>query len=214
MANRFSPFVSDFRQTIPDPLEAGPVTNSGTAIGNVDFVTGIPFVGGDVAVTTAGGLPTLYASAAILGLDLVFAGAKDLDDLDALALLDDGALDPLGHPFFSSTSDFILFSVRRGSAVIGSPDSMFGLPIEEGDVLTVPVAGGSPFPSIFIPAEHLGLATIRSGTTGGLNLGDDLDALDVVPEPGTVTLLAFGVLGLLAHVWRRRRRRGTCSAAG
>jgi hypothetical protein len=40
-----------------------------------------------------------------------------------------------------------------------------------------PVAGGlSPFPGIFIAAENLGLATLRSGTAA--LFGDDLDALD------------------------------------
>ena len=202
------PIFFSMDSNFPDPLEGFfPPVNSGTAAGNVDAVTGIPFVGGDVAVTAAGGLPTLYAPAGVLGLDLAIAGVIDVDDLDALALWDDGALNALGHPFFSAASDFILFSVRRNSAVIGLPDSLFGIPIEEGDVLSVPIVGGiSPFPSMFIPAEALGLATIRSGTTGGMNLGDDLDALDVVPEPGTFVLLAIGLMGLLAYGGRRRRR--------
>ncbi|MEZ5975726.1 MAG: hypothetical protein R3E96_13060 [Planctomycetota bacterium] len=48
----------------------------------------------------------------------------------------------------------LLFSVRRGSWVIGQPDSIFGIPIEEGDILTTPLptamGGVSPFPGIFI----------------------------------------------------------------
>ena len=53
---------------------------------------------------------------------------------------------------------------------------------------------------IVIPAEALGLATLRSGTAGQFG-ADDLDALDVVPEPATLSLLALGGMGLL----RRRR---------
>jgi len=189
-----------------DPLEMlYPPINSGTAAGNFDANTGIAFVGGEVAVTTAGGLPTLYASAAALGLDILAAGDEDSDDLDALALWDDGALDANGNPFFSPGKDVFLFSVRRGSAVIGAPDSRFNAPIEPGDVLEPPQPGGlSPFPAIYIAAEALGLATARAGVA---DYSDDLDALDVVPEPGTVMMLAFGGLALVVCAVLRRRRR-------
>jgi hypothetical protein len=76
-------------------------------------------------------------------------------------------------------TDMLLFSVRRGSAVVGMPDSIFGIPIEPGDILTTPLApamgGVSPFPGILIAAENLGLATKRSM---GVPYGDELDALD------------------------------------
>jgi hypothetical protein len=48
-----------------------------------------------------------------------------------------------------------------------------GLPIEEGDVLMPPVAGGNGNPAIFIAAEALGLSTGRSGGNA-----DDLNAAD------------------------------------
>jgi hypothetical protein len=70
--------------------------------------------------------------------------------------------------------DMLLFSVRRGSAVIGMLDSIFMAPISEGDILTTPVPAGGP-PGIFIAAEALGLATER----GGANRNDDLNAMDV-----------------------------------
>lgn len=164
-----------------DPLEVWPPVNSGTAIGN-------GFVGGDVLVSTPGGMPALFIPAFALGLDRF--GGPDSDDLDALAL--DLSLQP--------APGSILFSVRRGSAVIGAPDSLWGAPIEEGDVLTMPVPGGvSPFPAIWLPGEALGLMTARMG--GGSYGADDLDALDVVPEPATMMLLGMGSLTLL----RRRR---------
>ncbi|MDC0934996.1 PEP-CTERM sorting domain-containing protein [Pirellulales bacterium] len=186
----------------PDPIEAvGPPFNSGTAVGNIDAITGAAFSGGDVAVSFAGGVPVLYAGAGALGLDLV--AGFDTDDLDALVLIDDGVIAPAtGMPVFAPGADLILFSVRRGSAVVGMPDSLLGAPIEEGDVLTLPIAGGvSPFPSIFIPAEALGLGTLRSGTAATFfgPYGDDLDALDLhqrVPEPTTCVLLALGCTAL------------------
>lgn len=199
-----------------DPLE-GPPANSGTAVAN-------GFSGGDVLVSFAGGVPAMYAPAGMLGLDLVLG--FDTDDLDALALLEDG--DGVFRPampmmrevsgdivfmpvtLWAAGGDLILFSVRRGSAVIGMPDSAFGAPIEESDILTVPVplaAGGlSLFPAIVVPGEALGLWTLRSSGPNpihGMPFGDDLDALDLVPEPTTMTLLALGACLAL----RRRRRR-------
>ncbi len=138
-----------------------------------------PFVGGDVLMSPGGGLgPVVYAPAMALGLDIL--GGPDSDDLDALALWENGIVgfQPSMTPYdwIGGGTDMLLFSVRRGSAVIGSLDSFFGIPIEEGDILTTPVAGGlSSFPGIFIAAENLGLATMRSGGPG--SFGDDLDAL-------------------------------------
>ncbi|MCA8980851.1 MAG: hypothetical protein H6831_05530 [Planctomycetes bacterium] len=156
--------------------------------GLVDPITGVVgsgsalahgFSSSDILVTPApGALPGLFAIAGALGLDLFGFGT---DDLDALIMFENGTgvfEPPLGpyHWVFGG-SDMVLFSVRRGSAVIGSPDSMFGLPIEEGDILMPPIPGGlSPFPAIFIAAENLGLATVRSGFP--VLFGDDLDAAD------------------------------------
>ena len=171
-----------------DPLEPTPPVNSGTAATN-------GFSGGDVVVTTVGAAPTLYAGANQLGLDLK---GTDTDDLDALALRDDGVLNALGLPSFNPQTDSILFSVRRSSSVIGQIDSRLGIGIEEGDVLTIPtVAGGTP--AILVPAEWLGLATVR---TNFVNFGDDLDAIDRIPEPATLGLV---VLGGLAGLTRRRK---------
>ena len=46
----------------------------------------------------------------------------------------------------------------------------------------------------------MGLATFRSGTVGQFG-ADDLDALDMVPEPATLSLLALGGIALV----RRKR---------
>ncbi|MGK0482222.1 MAG: hypothetical protein ACJAQ3_002201, partial [Planctomycetota bacterium] len=152
-----------------DPLEG--LSHSGSAAAN-------GFVGGDVLHVTATGAPAVYAPANVLGLDIV--GGPGSDDLDALILVDNGngVYDPSFtlYDWVSGGTDMLLFSVRRGSAIIGQPDSNFGLPIEEGDILMPPSFGGSAFlPGIFIPAEQLGLITRRSTS---LPHGDDLNALD------------------------------------
>jgi hypothetical protein len=184
------PVFFSLDSSYPDFLEVFPV-NSSTAVFN-------GFSGADVLVSFAGGLPALAIPGPTLGLDLV--AGFDTDDLDALAF------DDADSSLSLTPGDRILFSVRRGSAVIGAPDSAFGIPIEEGDVLTVPAFAGG-FPALFVAAESLGLATFRSGLPGPFG-SDDLDALDVklVPEPGSLVLLLSGVVGL-AVLGRRRMRR-------
>lgn len=135
------------------------------------------FQPGDVLFAAPGlALPFVYASAAVLGLDQAGAGT---DDLDALLLFENGTANfqPSQAPFdwIGGGSDMLLFSVRRGSALIGTIDSLQGLAIEEGDVLTTPI-GGAGAPGIFIAAEALGLATFRAYGEE-LEVADDLDAL-------------------------------------
>lgn len=155
----------------PDPLDAVPNTGSAAAHG---------FVGGDVLTTPFGAAaPVLYAPAMMLGLDLV--GPPGSDDLDALILAENGtpgyqrSFQP--YDWMSPNTDMLVFSVRRGSAVIGMPDSLFGIPIMPGDLLIPPIptalGGVSPFPAIFIAAENLGLTTLRGSVTN-----DDLCAAD------------------------------------
>jgi hypothetical protein len=170
-----SPFV--------DPLTN--IANTGSAHSN-------GFVGGDVLYTVFPGGPlTLYASAQSLGLDRVppaLGGGPDSDDLDALILWDNGnhTFQPSeqAYDWVGGNHDMLIFSVRRGSAVIGKPDSIFGIPICEGDLLTSPLppalGGLSPFPGIFIAAENLGLFTAR-GVVGAFS--DELDAAEYVKKP-------------------------------
>lgn len=156
-----------------DPLAGTP--NLGTAAANFGGV----FAPGDVISTVP---PLLYAAAPALGLDFFGFGT---DDLDALAIAENGVpgFAPSPGPYAwgpGTPFDMLLFSVRRGSAITVAPpfvvDSLLGIPIEPGDILIPPVVGGlSPFPGIFIPAEYLGLATVRSAL---VPFGDDLDALD------------------------------------
>lgn len=183
-------FSLDSLYVDPHPLMGGAM-NSGSA-----FAHG--FIGGDVLYTgPLGAGPLLYAPAAALGLGLSSPDPDD-DDLDALVLWDNGDLifQPSQFPdhWIGGGADMIFFSVRRGSTVIGMPDSLRGLPIEEGDVLMPPVApafgGLSPFPAIYVAAETLGLATVRSGTVTAaypaLGFADDLNALDFLWPTGAL----------------------------
>jgi len=150
-----------------DPLEGLP--NTGTA-----FANGV--TGGTVVVTLVpGGAPQVYAKPTPLGL-----GPKD--DIDALALNEngDGRYTPSKKPYdwVGGRTDMLLFSVRRGSPIIGTPDSLFGAKIEEGDILTTPYRGVGG-PAIFIPAEALGLATVRSSYVP--RFGDDLNGMSIQP---------------------------------
>lgn len=159
----------------------GWVINPNTGVPGTGSAAANGFLEGDILHTaTPGGPPAVWASAFQLGLNL--SGA--LDDLDALAIAENGTtvFEPSQTPYdwVGGTTDMVLFSVRSGSPIIGSPDSIFGLPIEPGDILTTPLPPGfgglSPFPGIFIAAENLGLLTNR---THGV-IGDELDGLDLV----------------------------------
>jgi hypothetical protein len=171
--------------SFPDPIETvGPPPNSSSALANA-------FVGGDVLVTVApAGPPAVFVPAATLGLDIFGA---DTDDLDALVLVENGTglyeQSVVDFDWIGGATDMLFFSVRRGSALIafGVPDSRFGVPIEEGDVLTPPPAGSPPGtpPGIWMAAENFGLATVRSGVPlfgGPPFIADELDALDVVTD--------------------------------
>ena len=169
----------------------GPFVDPLTGILNTGSAATNGFRGGDVLRNSVGGPAiSLYASATSIGLDRVpppQGGGPDTDDLDALIVHENGVagFQPSQVPYDweSGATDMLIFSVRRGSKVIGRPDSIFGIPIEEGDLLTTPkplgLGGQSLFPGIFIAAENLGLATSRSN---GVLFGDDVDGLDHAEE--------------------------------
>ncbi len=125
----------------------------------------------------SGGSIAIYALPAQLGLSPIN------DDIDALILAEngDGVYQPSinFYDWLGGATDMLLFSVRRGSAVIGQSDSQFGVPIEPGDILAPPLTPGAR-PRIFIAAEELGLRTARMGHT---LFGDDVDGLSTRGEP-------------------------------
>ncbi len=171
-------------------IQNGPITPLAPvlfSIGNLAPCAGFGALGGlrpgaILGASTGFGGPFIWAAPGMLGLDLF---GPVTDDLDALAVFENGVagFQPSPGPYAwapFAPFDMVLFSVSAGSAVIGSPDSVFGLPIMPGDVLIPPVPGGlSPFPGIFIAAENLGLVTARFGPM----VADDLDALDVLGQP-------------------------------
>lgn len=171
-----------------DPVTLVPGSGSAQAHG---------FLPGDVLVTNPGGVPQLYAGAMQLGLDLppLLPGS---DDLDALILCENGIngyqRSTVPYDWTTGASDMLLFSVRRGSALIGTPDSFFGLPIQPGDILTPTGALGTP-PGIWIAAEALGLVTFRPNPS--ISNGDEVDGLDSLQEPdaGTPFCGTAGTIG-------------------
>ena len=135
------------------------------------------YLPGDVLIAPGTGVaPGVWIPSLAMGLDLMGPGQ---DDLDALAIWENGsgAWENAGGPYgwIGGGADMVIFSVREGSAIIGTPDSLLGVPIEAGDLLIPPAMPGFP-PQMYIAAENLGLATFRSG----FGTMDDLDALDVV----------------------------------
>lgn len=190
-------------------LDANPSTAAPTVYFSVDGQFQEPCLGPNSASNVANGFPAaavllstltgappvIYAPPAALGLNLTAIGG---DDLDAIALAENGfpGYQPSAVPYDwipgpgVFPTDMLLFSVRRGSPVVGLPDSFFGIPIEPGDILTTPLAGGaSPFPAIFVAAEWLGLRTTR---THGIAIPDELDALDSRGIPQTALPYCFG----------------------
>ena len=154
-----------------DPMTG--VFNSGSALAH-------GFNASDVLWSASPGSgPVLFAAGWQLGLDL----AGGFDDLDALILHENGtgSYEPslIPNDWMGGATDMLLFSVRRGSPVIGQLDSFYGLPISEGDILTTAFAGSpSQFPAIYIAAENLGLFARIAGA-----ISDDVDALDILSAP-------------------------------
>ena len=132
------------------------------------------FSGADILVidacSTAG--PRVYASAQRLAL------LPLLDDVDALALYDDG------DGIFEPAVDKIYFSLRAGSATLGNLDCATGQGISEGDILTTRYQGGCvpAFPALCPAGSPCNPAIAVRHSDLGLfvNPPDDLDALDLV----------------------------------
>jgi hypothetical protein len=180
-----------------------PGSPTGRLFFSLDPVSAAPFSGGDVLVdpTGGGGLSNLYANEAVLGI-LPFPLLPGSNDIDALVVFDDG------DNSFGAGVDIVLFSLAPGSAYLGQIDPLTGLAIEPGDVLidatSAQVLLGTPIgtgAAILHTAESLGLRTVRAG----FQSGDNLNALDVVPEPASVALLAIGALLFMLRRFKQVR---------
>lgn len=129
-----------------------------------------------------------FATAASMGLD---GFGQNTDDIDALVMYDLGML---GGPYWGSGSqgaepgiDYALFSLSHGSASL----NMYQL--SEADIFLTNFTGSF---ALYAGAADLGLI----GGPGEYP-GDNVDALEIIPEPTTIALLGLGGLALL----RKRR---------
>lgn len=126
-------------------------------------------------------------------------GLHPLDDLDALALWDvvnPGRLDP--------GIDMALFSLSTFSpsafTYSGNP-YMPGLKyfLSPADILF------TDFQTEFLPGQKFTLWA--SAAEIGLRPDDELNALDTVPEPSTILLMAVGFVGIVCYQFRMRRKK-------
>jgi len=136
------------------------------------------FQPGDILVSPAGGgLPSVYA----LGLEI---GLTPFDDINALIISENGipgfqrSIVPYDWTNAAAATDMVIFSVRRGSQIVGQLDSLQGIMIEPGDLL-IPGPPGASTPGILIAAEAMGLNTTRCGVAPP-GLGDDVDGMDAM----------------------------------
>jgi len=146
---------------------------------------GALFAPGDIfLVLPGGGAFGLFINAESLGLCTVRSGCGADDNLDAVVVNTDAWVGVGMLPPVIQVGGGLLFSV--GPGVIGPGLPAGTLP---GDVL-LSLGGGAS--ALYAGAAALGLAA-----------GDDLDALEIVPEPSGFVLVALGLLGL--GLVRRRR---------
>ncbi len=134
----------------------------------------------DVLCTNDGSLPWVWAPAASLGLD------PNRDDIDALAIWVSG--DPSMSPalfrpeqppmVYRSPWAFVAFSVSRNSAIVGTQDVLWNIPIMPSDILMPGDIVGFPGRvAILVPGSAFGLLPMLQRPPGVLT--DNLDALQV-----------------------------------
>lgn len=139
----------------------------------------VGFTGSDILLTPY--IPGYDISPpALMYLPGLALGLGGGDELDALVVFDDGIVG-------FTPGDAILYSLGTGAPVFGAPGPYFGF--GPGDVFSFSIGGGI---GLYAPAVSLGLLP-----------GDNLDALDVVPEPTASLLVALGA-ALLGGIRRRR----------
>jgi hypothetical protein len=117
-----------------------------------------------------------YSAVPALHLAFNQIGLQLLDDIDALVYFEDGSPG-------ATAGDLILFSLAPGSPTLG-------MGFTTADILAT--SPGALNPWLHLPAAQLGL----------LPTDDNLDALDVIPEPAAWWMPGTALLGLAL---RRRR---------
>ena len=71
-----------------------------------------------------------------------------------------------------------------------------------GAVFNLAFSGSDTVGSLYLNGVAKGPGTYDAGNSGGYITGGG--SLSIIPEPGTLALLATGLLGLLAYAWRKR----------
>ncbi|MEW6074734.1 MAG: PEP-CTERM sorting domain-containing protein [Candidatus Omnitrophota bacterium] len=170
--------LEDFTSPNSYPLYFSLDLNEATDIDfDEDGTSDITVGGGDILISNGNGIFSTFLTSAGLGL-------SESDNLDALARLSDGSW---------------LFSVDYGSyGLEGS--AVFAAAGTGRRPANIYRSFGDGSNSLWLSSEALGLPSGRE-TEGGW--GPNLDAFDIaataaaIPEPTTMSLLGFGLLGLL-----------------
>ena len=125
----------------------------------------------DILCTNGGRRPWVWATAKQLGLN------PQTDDIDALAILGGGGRDPDDpHSYYNPRAALVLFSVSRNSAIVGTVDCLWGIPIMPSDILMPGDLLGYPGRvAILIPSGNMGLYPFLQRPPGVAT--DNLNAL-------------------------------------
>jgi hypothetical protein len=127
-------------------------------------------------------------------------GSSGLDECDSVAI------DANGNAFVTGGT-----SGSLGQPVQGTDDAFLAKYDTSGNLLGLAQVGSSGSDHAWSVATDGSRRVYIAGQTNGAMDGQSSGTWNafvvsfVVPEPSTIALLAIGVLGLLAHAWRRRK---------
>lgn len=181
----------DSRSVIPTPIGGVYATGSYYAVAPDDAaLSGVSAA--DLFFTPAGS-PVggiFYAPAASMGLDTF---GHNRDSIDALIMFDGGDLE---GPSFQPGVDYALFSLAPGSASL-LPGTLTPTGLSAGDIFFTDFSGSF---GVYAYGTDIGLLPGPGGIP--FQQQSNVDALTVIPEPGSLALIG---LGLIAVGARRRR---------